>query len=263
MKFVLTPFRRSVRPLWLQFTSRSLPAHVALLTLVALVPAQAAFNAPYPYNNNISSATNSYVDFDDNNCLSTVNSLGGSVTQNGAGLTLFGGGSISNSNAGPNYPSFSCQMNFVWQGTAFGTVGTTATVGANVVFTPTNVAAFACTLTVFANGTQVGSYNCVPSSGSSFNLSGQTFTIPAALTTWKVVMATTPSLNSGAPSTFSVSIPGGSSIDLGTVVPSTGVISTPTLSPAALGATGIMLILLAGYATLRHAKDGGFPVNRS
>jgi hypothetical protein len=239
----------------------SLAWHVVLLALFALSQANAAFNAPYPYSQQRSS-TASYVDFDDNNCASGAANLGGLVTNGGLGLSLNGGASINNSNGLGGYSS--CVMNFVWQGTASGTVGTTATISANFSFTLTNVASYSCSLTVYANGNQVTQSNCAPSSGNTFTLTNLNFTVPANWTTYEVVLATTASMTSGVLSTFGVSIPGTTSIDIGTVSASTTPAPTavPALSPAALGTTAIMLVLLAGYATLRRDKRAGVPSNR-
>jgi hypothetical protein len=235
--------------------------HVVLLALFALSQANAAFNAPYPFSQQQSS-TASYVDFDDNNCASGAATLGGLVTNNGLGLSLNGAASINNSNGLGGY---SCMMNFVWQGTASGTVGTTATISSSFTFTLTNIVSYSCTLTVYANGNQVAQYNCVPSSGTNFNLTNVNFTVPANWTTYKVVLATSASLTFDSLSTFGVTVPGATSIDIGTQSASTTPAPTavPALSPAALGTTAIMLVLLAGYATLRRAKAGaGSPGNR-
>jgi len=64
--------------------SRAWP--LLVLALLALPPAKAAFNTPYPFNGNQSGASNSYIDFDDNNCVGTATYMAGSVTRNGTGL---------------------------------------------------------------------------------------------------------------------------------------------------------------------------------
>lgn len=241
----------------------SLALHVVLLALFGLTQANAAFNAPYAFSQQ-QSATTSYIDFDDNNCASGTTNLGGLVTNGGLGLSLNGGGSMSNSNG---LGAFSCQMNFVWQGTASGTIGTTATISANFSFALTNVTSYSCTLTVYANGNQVTQSNCVPSSGNTFTQTNVNFTVPANWTTYKVVLATSANLSFASLSSFGVTIPGGSSIDIGTqsgsTTPTPNPTAAPALSPAALGTTAITLVLLGGYATLRRAKAGaGFPGNR-
>jgi hypothetical protein len=237
----------------------SLALRVILLALFALTQADAAFNAPYPFGQG-PSPTTSYVDTDDNNCANGTANLGGVVTNGGLGLSLTGAASLNNSNGLGGY---SCILNFVWQGTASGTVGSTATISSNFNFTLTNVISFACTLTVFANGNQVAQFNCVPPSGSSFIQTTQNFTVPANWTSYMVVLATSAQLTQGALSTFGVTVPSNTSIDIGTVSGSPAPTPTgvPALSPAALGITG-MLLLLVGYATLRRAKAGaGSPGN--
>jgi hypothetical protein len=232
----------------------SLVLHVVLLALFTLTRANATFNAPYALSQT-QSATTSYVDFDDDNCANGITGLGGIVTNSGLGLSLNGGASFNNSNGEGGY---SCYMGFVWQGTASGTIGTTATISANILFTLTNVVTYGCTLTVYANGSQVAQYNCVPSSGTTFTLTNQSFMVPANWTTYEVLLATSATLTFDTLSSFSVGIPGEASIDIGTVSVATATV--PALSPTGLGTTAIMLALLAGYATLRRAKaSGGFP----
>ncbi len=237
---------------------RSLVLQVVLLAFVALSQANAAFNGPYPFTQGGNpSPTTSYIDFDDDNCYNNqvAQQLGGAVTNGGSGLTLYGGAGIYN-NSGTG--AYSCQLNFVWQGTASGTVGTTSTISSNFTFTYANISNFSCSLTIYANGSQVAQYNCVEPTGTAFTLTNQTFTVPANWTSWKVVLATSESLSSSAPASFVVNIPGGASIDIGTT-PTTAAV--PALTPAALGTTAIMLALLAGYATLRRCGSG-FPGSR-
>jgi len=235
----------------------SLALRAVLLALFTLSQANATFNAPFPFSQQQTSTT-SYVDFDDNNCASGAATLGGVVTNGGLGLSLNGSASMSNSNG---LGAFSCEMNFVWQGTASGTIGTTATISASFSFTLTNISSFTCTLTVFANGNQVSQSNCVPSSGNTFTLTNVPFTVPANWTSYKVVLATTANLSNATLATFAVNVPGNSSIDIGTQGVTTPPVPTPAsgapaLSPAALGITGIALVLLVGYATRRGVKAG-------
>ncbi len=214
----------------------------------------AASRVGFSFNAPAAGSPNSYIDFDDNNCTSTtLIAPSGVVTNGGAGLTLYGEGSLT----GYGLSGGTCLMNLHWQGTGFGAFpGATGTVTSNVIFTlPSDVTITSCTQTVYINGTQENQVDCSAAAARGvFNLAAQSFPVPATLSTYEVVLAITAQWNDTALTTITVNVPGATSIDL---LAQASLPGTPAPSSLILTMLGILLLAMMGFAVYRRkAADG-------
>jgi hypothetical protein len=258
--------RIALRAVPLAFVAVTAPHAIAVQNPNALI-----FNAP-----NSTSIANS--------CSGgTSGSLGGTSTNAGLGLQLYGSGSVSY-NASGNAP---CTLTYTWSGAGSGlfggatgnvyeqvSPGFTITPGAHVFVTGWN-------LSVFINGSSAGQFSCTTSLYNPFQLSlrglaprgsggtdcalpanpSGTFAVPASLSTWRVVLAVTATWNFGdGAELLTVNVPAAGSIDLLAQQGSPVVPNVPALTPLAFGMTAILLLSLAGVGILRRkSAGGGFP----
>ena len=214
------------------------------MALVAVAAHAATFNSPN--NNSITPCSGGF---------SSSGNLFGYPNSSG-GVSVYGTATLSGASGG------ACSFLLTWKGTGSGSfAGTTPTFDAGFTITPPDDAYVSSyTLTILINGTQAGQSTCTHSvtqaAGSnavikprifitctSVSLPSTSLTVPATLSTYEVDLAINTQWTDTTSSSFTVTIPGGATIDID--APLTATPAAPAMSPIALGMTLLLLGVVA------------------
>jgi hypothetical protein len=235
---------RSVFPRKWSFAST-----LAMAAFTAFAPTASASERAFGFGSPTAGSPNTYIDFDDDNCTTATTIAPNGFETVNEGVVLYGAGSIQGFGS-----AATCSMTFNWTGTMAGAlpVGgqpTTATVTPEFTITVPADVNFTCTLTVYINGAQESQIGCSSLNSGVFTLPAQTFPLPGGASSYRVVLVTSATWTDTQTTTFSVNVPGETSIDLN-LGPSTP--TTPAPPALMLTISGLVLLGLMWLVFLRR-----------